>query len=282
MTKTHPRAGVIGWPVAHSRSPIIHRSWLDAYGIDGSYDLIPVPPQEIASFLANFADSGFVGANVTLPHKEAAFAAVGERCDPAARALGAVNTIWLEDGLLYGANTDVTGFLANLDTSAPGWDRDAGPALVLGAGGAARAIVHGLASRGFAPIHVVNRTEEKAEAVAAQFPGVARAAAWSNIALLVPTARIIVNTTSLGMKGQPDLVIDLSRARPDAVVSDTVYVPLETPLLREARRNGLVAVDGLGMLLHQAVPGFARWFGVTPKVTPELRDLILSDLGVAA
>ncbi|GLK83508.1 shikimate dehydrogenase [Ancylobacter defluvii] len=270
---------VIGHPVAHSRSPLIHGYWIAEHGIDGTYDRRDVPPEEIAGFLANFAAGDLVGANVTVPHKEAAFAAAVER-DPVAEALGAVNTLWLEEGRLYGANTDVHGFLANLDAAAPEWDRALDEAVVLGAGGAARAIVYGLIGRGIGRVTVANRTLSRAEALRAQFGDKVLPVDWRDLAGTLPSARLLVNTTSLGMKGQPPLDIDLSLLSPDAVVTDAVYVPLETPLLRAARARGLAAVDGLGMLLHQAVPGFARWFGVAPQVTPALRALAVEDLRV--
>ncbi|ODN72131.1 shikimate dehydrogenase [Methylobrevis pamukkalensis] len=274
------RAGVVGWPVAHSRSPLIHGHWLARHGIDGRYDRIPVAPDAIGTFLAGLKASGLRGANVTIPHKEAAFLAA-EVADPVASFLRAANTLWLEDGRLHAANTDVHGFLANLDDRAPGWDAAGGAALVLGAGGAARAIVYGLARRGFAPIRLVNRTRDRAEAIAGLFPGKVTVHGWDEVSQLVGEARLVVNTTSLGMKGEPPLDIDFSGARADLLVTDAVYVPLDTPLILAARAQGLATVDGLGMLLHQAVPGFERWFGVRPEVTPELREMILADLGAA-
>lgn len=271
-----PVACVIGWPIAHSRSPVIHRHWLKTLGIAGDYVARPVPPPEIAAFLADFANSGFVGGNVTVPHKEAAFAAAVER-DEAAEALGAVNTLWLDGGRLHGGNTDAEGFLANLDENAPGWDWP-GQAVVLGAGGAARAVIWSLVGRGFDPVLVFNRTASRAEALAERFGPTVRAAAWDAMPDALAEAQILVNTTSLGMTGQPPLELDLAAMRDEAVVNDLVYVPLETPLLAAARARGLAAVDGLGMLLHQAVPGFERWFGVRPTVTPELRALVVADL----
>ena len=265
-----PVACVIGWPVKHSRSPVIHRYWLSELGLDGDYVIQPVEPQRIAGFFAGFQSSGFVGCNVTVPHKEAAFAAVARR-EPAAEETGALNTIWIEDGRLVGTNTDPEGFLANLDEEAPGWDGTAGPAVVLGAGGAARAIVWALVRRGFAPVTVVNRTRERAAALAGRFGAPVAAAGWDSLPRLLGEARVLVNTTTLGMHGQPALAIDVARLPPDAVVSDLVYVPMETPLMTAAAACGLRAVGGLGMLLHQAVPGFAQWFGRRPAVTAELR-----------
>ena len=270
------RACIVGWPVKHSRSPVIHRFWLNELGIDGDYVLQPVEPENVARFFDGFAGSGYVGCNVTVPHKEAAFAAVAGM-DAAARAIGALNTLWLEDGRLLGANTDAPGFLASLDQSAPGWDAGKGAAVVLGAGGAARAVIYGLVSRGFAPVHVVNRTVERAEALAAHFGPNVRAAGWEELSRLMD-ADLLVNTTSLGMQGQPPLSIDLSPAKESLVVTDIVYIPLETPLLKLARDRGLRTVDGLGMLLHQAVPGFEKWFGHRPMVTPALRDAVLATM----
>src|SRR5690606_36492519 len=211
--------------------------------------------------------------------KEVAFAAV-DHADAVATALGAVNTIWLEDGRRLGSNTDAEGFVANLDQREPGFDAHPGAAIVLGAGGAARAVIWALKVRGFAPIHVVNRTRDLAEALADRFGADIRPAAWDELPRLLPEATILVNTTSLGMEGQPPLEIDLVPAQDGLFVTDIVYIPLETPLLKAARLRGLRTVDGLGMLLHQAVPGFERWFGVRPIVTPELRRLILADMGV--
>ncbi|MCS0495127.1 shikimate dehydrogenase [Ancylobacter sp. MQZ15Z-1] len=271
------RAAVIGHPVAHSRSPLIHGYWLKSHGIDGSYGLLDVAPGDIDRFLGDFAASGLVGANVTVPHKEAAFRAARE-LDPVAVALGAVNTLWLEDGRLCGANTDVHGFLANLDAAQPDWTRALGEAVVLGAGGAARGIIHGLLSRGLDRVVVANRTFARAEAMGAHFGPRVLPVEWRDMPARLAGCRLLVNTTSLGMKGQPPLDIDLSPLSPAALVTDIVYVPLVTPLLATARAQGLATVDGLGMLLHQAVPGFERWFGVRPQVTSELRELVLADL----
>jgi shikimate dehydrogenase len=270
---TKPIACVVGWPVKHSRSPVIHRFWLNQLGIDGDYVLHPVEPEKIASFFADFANSGFVGCNVTVPHKEAAFAAVARR-DAAATATGAFNTLWLEDGLLVGASTDPVGFLSNLDEETPGWDATAGPAVVLGAGGAARAIVWALLARGFAPVHVVNRDPARPKALAKLFGDTVKPARWADVPSLLRGARFLVNTTTLGMDGQPPLKIDLAPLPADAVVNDIVYVPMETGLMAAARARGLRVAGGLGMLLHQAVPGFERWFGTRPTVTPELRAAV--------
>ena len=264
-----PVACVIGWPVKHSRSPVIHRFWLNELGLDGDYVIQPVEPERIGDFFARLPQSGFVGCNVTVPHKEAAFAAVHRR-EAAAEETGALNTIWIEDGRLVGTNTDPLGFLANLDQEVPGWDADPGPAVVLGAGGAARAIVWALVRRGFAPVTVVNRTRARAEALAARFGPAVAIAGWESLPGLLANARMLVNTTTLGMHGQPALDVDITQLPPTAVVNDLIYVPMETPLIAGARAAGLAAVGGLGMLLHQAVPGFAHWFGRQPAVTPAL------------
>lgn len=270
-----PKACVIGWPVAHSRSPVIHRFWLNQLGIAGDYVAVAVPPEEITAFLQDFANKGFRGGNVTVPHKEAAFEAVDELAS-AAKAIGAVNTLWIERGKLFGDNTDSIGFLANLDDKVDSWDKESGAAVVLGAGGAARAIIYGLLQRGFAPIHLVNRTHSRAEALAERFGPQVRPAGWDDTDGLLGGARLLVNTTTLGMKGNPWPGLDLSRLPDDAVVTDLVYVPLETRLLAAARARGLRTADGLGMLLHQAVPGFARWFGQRPVVSPALRAAVLA------
>jgi shikimate dehydrogenase len=279
MTPAHrgkPRACVIGWPVAHSRSPMIHNFWLAQYGIDGSYERAAVAPAEFDGFVTSLAEHGFVGANVTLPHKERAFELCACVTETASR-LGAVNTLWLEDGRLHGDNTDGEGFLGALDQDASGWDAHKGAAVVLGAGGAARAIVDVLL-RGAERIVVVNRTRARAEEVAARGGRPVEVGDWDLRDDQLAGADLLVNTTSLGMIGQPALEIDLAALPERAVVCDIVYVPLETELLRRARARGLRGVSGLGMLLHQAVPGFRRWFGRTPVVTPDLRRLVEADI----
>ena len=272
-----PRAFIVGWPVAQSRSPLIHGHWLKLHGLAGSYERIAVPPEEIDDFLARLPASGLVGGNVTVPHKEAAFRIASER-DEVALATGAVNTLWIEAGKLCATNTDAPGFLANLDDRAAGWDADPGVAVVLGAGGAARAVVWGLLRRGFA-VRIVNRTLGRAEELAARFRVGASAHGFDELPRLLAEASLLVNTTSLGMVGKDDLAIDLGPLPDRALVTDAVYVPLVTPLLAAAEARGLRTVDGLGMLLHQAVGGFERWFGVRPTVTEELRALILADIG---
>jgi shikimate dehydrogenase len=268
-----PIACVVGWPVKHSRSPVIHRFWLNQLGIDGDYVLHPVEPEKIAAFFADFANSGFVGCNVTVPHKEAAFAGVARR-DPAAEATGALNTLWLENGVLVGASTDPVGFLSNLDEETPGWDANPGNAVVLGAGGSARAIVWALLSRGFAPVHVVNRDPARPKALVRLFGEQVKPARWADVPSLLRGARLLVNTTTLGMDGQPPLKIDLTPLPEDAVVNDIVYVPMVTGLIAAAKARNLRVAGGLGMLLHQAVPGFEHWFGTRPQVTPELRAAV--------
>jgi shikimate dehydrogenase len=271
------KACVIGWPIEHSRSPLIHGHWLARHGIDGSYTREAVQPGELEDFLSAMPDRGFKGCNVTLPHKEAALACA-HSADDAARAIGAANTLWFENGKLHASNTDAYGFLANLDAGAPGWDKDKSTALVLGAGGAARAVLHALASRSFRDIILVNRTRSRADALAAHFKGPVRVVDWVERDAHVKGSVLMVNTTTLGMTGQPPLELDLSSADEGSVVTDLVYVPLKTALLERAGAQDLRSVDGLGMLLHQAVPGFEKWFGVRPQVSDELRNLIVADL----
>ncbi|MGE5157450.1 MAG: shikimate dehydrogenase [Gemmatimonas sp.] len=275
-TETRPPAAcLIGWPAAHSRSPLIHHHWLRTLGIAGGYSIEAVPPEGFADFVLHLRDHGFVGANVTIPHKERALALSSP--DARARAVGAANTLWYEGSELRSTNTDVEGFINNLDASAPGWDRIE-DALVLGAGGASRAVVFGLLERGIARVHLANRTFERAQALADQFGTKVRPLPWQEIGGVLPHARLLVNTTSLGMQRQPALEIDVGRLPPHAVVSDLVYVPLETRLLAAARARGLKTADGLGMLLHQAVRGFELWFHKRPQVTAELRALVEADL----
>jgi shikimate dehydrogenase len=268
-------ACLIGWPAAHSRSPVIHKYWLTSFGIDGDYRIEAVKPEDFASFVARLGERGYTGANVTLPHKEHALKIAD--ADALARAVGAANTLWFDGTTLRATNTDVEGFIASLDASAPGWDK-ADEALVLGAGGAARAVVFGLIERGIKTIHLANRTLPRAEELARQFGAGVKPATWDRIAALLPRAGLLVNTTSLGMKGQPPLEINLDLLTAGATVSDAVSVPLETPLLNAARARGLATGDGLGMLLHQAVRGFSLWFDKRPAVTPELRALVEADL----
>jgi len=270
-----PAACLIGWPAAHSRSPLIHHYWLRTLGIEGGYVIEAVPPDEFQDFVFRLSLRGFVGANVTLPHKERALAL--SKPDARALAVGAANTLWYEAGELRSTNTDIEGFINNLDACAPGWDK-ASDALVLGAGGSSRAVVFGLLERGIKRVHLANRTIERARALADQFGASVHPIAWETIKDVLPRAGLLVNTTSLGMRGQPPLQIDVGLLPDNAVVADLVYVPLETPLLAAARARGLKVADGLGMLLHQAVRGFELWFGRRPEVTPELRALVEADL----
>ncbi len=276
------RAFVIGHPVAHSRSPLIHGHWLAEHGIAGSYERIDVAPDRLGAFIAAFPDQGFAGGNVTVPHKEAAFRLVQETTDTA-RRLGAVNTLSVgPDGRVCGHNTDGIGFVASLDEAVgPGWERAVGTAVVIGAGGAARAIVGGLLDRGITRIAVANRTAARSDAVRAFDPARVEPADLAALPRLMKRAGLVVNTTTLGMAGQPPLALDLAPLPETAIVADIVYVPAETPLLAAARARGLRVVPGLGMLLHQAVPGFASWFGVQPEVTAALRDRIAADIGGA-
>lgn len=276
MAEAARRAFVCGHPIKHSRSPLIHGHWLEKYGIDGSYEAIDVAPEAFAEFAAGLRRNGFAGGNVTVPHKEAAFAAVAER-DAAAEAIGAVNTLWFEDGRFSGGNTDAEGFAANLDERAPGW-ANAGAALVLGAGGAARAVIHALKVRGCADIRVTNRTVARARELADRFGAGVTAHPDAAAGELARDVGLAVNTTSLGMAGDEGLPLDPAHLPDHAVATDIVYVPLVTPFLAAAQARGLKTVDGLGMLLHQAVPGFERWFGVRPQVTAALRALVIADM----
>jgi len=270
-----PAACLIGWPAAHSRSPLIHHYWLRTLGIAGGYVIEAVPPADLRDFVLRLSLRGFVGANVTIPHKEAVLALSAP--DDRARAVGAANTLWFADGELRSTNTDVEGFINNLDACAPGWDA-AEEALVLGAGGSSRAVVFGLLERGIKRVHVANRTVERAGALASTFGGGVVPIEWRALNDVLPRARLLVNTTSLGMHGQPPLDVDVARLPQQAVVSDLVYVPLVTPLLAAAQARGLKTADGLGMLLYQAVRGFELWFGKRPEVTAELRALVEADL----
>jgi shikimate dehydrogenase len=276
---TRPSAAcLIGWPAAHSRSPLIHHYWLRALGIEGGYNIEAVPPEGFAEFVLHLAAHGFVGANVTIPHKERAL--VLTKPDARAQAVGAANTLWYEGGELRSTNTDIEGFIGNLDAAAAGWDKTE-DALVLGAGGSSRAVVFGLLDRGIKRVHLANRTPDRAHAIAAKFGEAVRPIPWGEITTVLPKAGLLVNTTSLGMRGQPPLALDIGLLSPHAIVADLVYVPLETALLKAARARGLTTADGLGMLLHQAVRGFELWFGQRPEVTPELRALVEADLAGA-
>jgi shikimate dehydrogenase len=277
MVKEVTRACIIGWPVAHSRSPLIHGYWLKKYGIAGSYDRQPVPPDDVAQFLSSIPAQGLAGCNVTLPHKEAAFAAAAH-ARPAAKAAKAANTLWVENGQLVADNTDGLGFANSLLAAHPKFRLGDATVSILGAGGAARGIAFTLIEQGVGEIRLFNRTRERAEAVAALFGSKVKAHDWHERAIRSQDASLLVNTTSLGMKGAGALAMDVSRLDGACIVADIVYLPLATPLLASARARGLATLDGLGMLLHQAVPGFEKWFGVRPEVTPELRALIERDI----
>lgn len=270
-------AGVMGWPVGHSRSPRLHSYWLAHYGIDGAYVPLPVAPENLERALRALPLLGFAGANLTVPHKEAALA-VMDRLEPAARRIGAVNTVIVRDGLLIGDNTDGFGFIESLFSSVPGWLPSAGPAVVIGAGGAARAIAATLLDRGVPALRLINRTMERAEALAQALGGPVSVHPWASRADVLGGASLLVNTTTLGMTGQPPLDLAINNLPHTAVVCDIVYVPLETKLLADARSHGNPAVDGLGMLLHQARPGFNAWFGLMPAVTAQLRAFVLQSL----
>lgn len=278
------KAAVLGWPIGHSRSPLIHGTWIEQYGLDARYDPIAVDPETADDWFARFRDHDLVGANVTIPHKETAFKACEHVSERAVR-LGAVNTLWLENGILHGMSTDGEGFTANLADRAPNW-RDhtkSNTALVLGAGGASRAIIDVLLDEDVEQVVLLNRTLERAEHLAVLFnatfgEGRVRSGTLSDFAQAAPDAGLLVNTTALGMSGQPQLTVPIETLADGATVADIVYTPLETALLAAARARHHPVVDGLGMLLHQAVPGFEKWFGLRPRVTPKLRQLVLDDI----
>ncbi len=282
LTGTSALAGLLGWPVAHSRSPRLHGFWLARHGVDGAYLPLPVEPARFAPAVRALADLGFRGANVTIPHKEAAFAAC-DVVEDAARRIGAVNTLIFRDGRIEGWNTDAAGFLDSLRDAAPGFDAASGPVVILGAGGGARAVAVALLEAGCPRLTLVNRTPARAEALARDLSdhGLGARLAVATAPPL-PDAALLVNTTSAGMAGHPPLDLDVAPLPGSAVVADIVYVPLETPLLAAARARGLRTVDGLGMLLHQARRGFHAWFGVDPTVDDALRDFVAGDIPRAA
>lgn len=274
MTK---KAFVIGHPIAHSRSPLIHGTWLAEYGIDGSYEAIDVAPAALPAFFDRLRSGEFAGGNVTIPHKEMVFD-LCDSVDDLARTIGAVNTIMVRDGRIYGTNTDYLGFLGNLDAGAPHWSEGVTDALVIGAGGAARAVLVALRERLRGTVHVLNRTLANAQALVAEIDGPFEAHGFDAFPALAPRIGLVVNTSSVGMHGSRFDWLDMSLLAPGTLVTDIVYAPLITPLLADAQARGLPVVDGLGMLLHQAVPGFAAWFSVTPEVTPQLRARIEGSL----
>jgi len=271
------KACVIGWPISHSRSPLIHGYWLQSMGLEGAYTKEAVEPHNVARFLGALAANGFSGCNVTVPHKEAALAAA-EIIDPSAAAVGAANTLWIENDRLHAANTDTYGFMTYLSACAPQWQDQPAPVAILGAGGAARAIVYGFLEAKVPHVRVFNRSLDRAEELVRHFGPRVSAHPWDDRNAKVSDCCVLVNTTSVGMKGEGSLGIDMSKLSRSCVVADIVYVPLETGLLRDAKAAGLATVDGLGMLLHQAVPGFENWFGERPAVTRELYDLIAADV----
>ena len=277
MTKSAKHAWVIGWPIEHSRSPAIHGYWLARYGIDGTYTKRAVPPDTVETFFTSLASEGLSGCNVTIPFKETAFRLVDER-DASATAVGAANTLWIEGGKLHASNTDTYGYMTYLGLEAEDWSRRDAPVSILGAGGAARAIIHGFLEAGVSEIRVFNRSAERAEVLAQAFGPRIKVMPWDQRSRASTEASVLVNTTSVGLKGAGSLDLDFTDFHPDCIVSDIVYAPLETGLIRDARRHGLRTVDGLGMLLHQAVPGFEKWFGVRPEVTDELYDRIAADI----
>jgi shikimate dehydrogenase len=271
------RACVVGWPIKHSRSPLIHNYWLKQHGIEGDYTKEAVEPERAESFFKSLSANGFAGCNVTLPYKETA-CRIASRRDAMAESIKAANLLYYDNGVLCASNTDVIGFLHNLDNQVPGWDKIGLPAAVLGSGGGARGILKGLLDRGFQSIRLANRTRERAESLASEYGAKVSVFAWEDRAEMLADCGLLVNTTSLGMKGNDPLEIELGAFSIPGVVCDIVYTPLETDLLRRAKEAGFHIADGLGMLLHQAVPAFEKWFGVRPEVTPELRALIVADL----
>jgi len=277
MTQPGKQACIIGWPVAHSRSPLIHGYWLEKYGIDGGYVRQPVRPDDVVAFLRSMPERGLAGCNVTIPHKETAYAAADEKL-PAARAVAAANTLWFEGDRLVAENTDGIGFMSDLAATFPSFDAKGCAAVVLGAGGAARAVVHALLEAGAREVRLFNRTRARADALARHFGPRVKPYDWRERIDRSREAGILVNATALGMKGGASLAMPLEQLDDACIVADLVYVPLITPLLTAAQQRGLATLNGLGMLLHQAVPGFAKWFGVTPEVTEELRALLVCDI----
>jgi shikimate dehydrogenase len=271
-------AFVTGWPVKHSRSPMIHNYWLKQFGIAGSYRAEAVTEADFPAFIRSLRDgsSGYRGGNVTIPHKELAFK-LADRPDELAEELGASNTLWMEEGILHATNTDGYGFTANLDDRHSGWDR-ADRAVIFGAGGASRAVIQAVRDRGIGEIHVVNRTLPRAKELADRFGAKVHAHPLEALNEVMAGAGLFVNTTSLGMDGSPAPDVNFSPLRSGAVVTDIVYIPLKTPLLTQAEEQGFPIVDGLGMLLHQAVPGFEKWFGRRPTVDAALRDIVIADM----
>jgi shikimate dehydrogenase len=267
-------AGVMGWPVLHSRSPLIHNYWFEEHGLVGQYLPLEIPPDRLAAALRALPALGFSGCNLTIPHKERALEIVDD-VDETARCIGAISCVVARsDGTLLGSNNDAFGFIESVNETQPGWRADRGPIAVVGAGGGARAVVWSLADRGAREIRLINRSQDRAGALAAEFGPPVQVLSWSERADALADVAMLVNTTSLGMVGQPGLDLDLAALPRRALVVDIVYTPLETPLLAAARRRGNATLNGLGMLLHQARPAWRAWFGVDPAVTPELRALV--------
>jgi len=275
MSTSPKKAGVVGWPIDQSKSPIIHGHWLEKLGISGSYEKIAIKPENFETDIRALISDGYRGCNVTIPHKEAALV-MADVVSDRAKAIGASNTLVFKDGKIHADNTDGVGFISNLKQLAPKWDAKRGPALALGAGGAARAIVYSLLQEGAPSVVIANRTQEKAQVLADFFGDQVTAIAMDQVSDVLGETQTLVNTTSLGMVGQPALVLDISKLPKTALVTDIVYNPLETDLLKQGKSLGLMTVDGIGMLLHQAVPGFEAWFGAHPTVDDILREKVLS------
>lgn len=275
---TTKKAFVIGHPIAHSKSPLIHGHWITTFGLDASYEAIDVSPENLRAFVEDLRQGAFVGGNATIPHKEALIALCDD-IDPQALQIGAINTLVATNGRVHGSNSDYIGFLANLDAGAPGWDQELETVIVLGAGGASRAIVAALLQRGVKTIALLNRNLARAEALASHFGSSVVAAGLGDFDRFAPQTGLVVNTSAVGMHGTRFEDFLLAALPGHAVVNDIVYTPLITPLLADAEARGLRTVDGLGMLLHQAVPGFSAWFGIEPKVTADLRIKILRSMG---
>lgn len=271
------RSCVVGWPVEHSRSPLIHNYWLKSLGIDGAYTKEEVHPKDLQQFLKSLQNRGYLGCNITIPHKEAALTLVDFK-DKAATQIGAINTVWIEDNKLCATNTDATGFITYLDKQASRWRNQDAPIVILGAGGAAKAIVYAFLENGIDRIHIYNRTLSRGEELAAHFGSKVRIFPWSEREKGSSFCSVLVNTTSIGMKGQGDIGINFKNFSSNVIVCDIVYVPLETNFIKDAKQHGLCTVDGLGMLLHQAVPGFEKWFGFRPKVTDALFQIVTEDI----
>ncbi len=270
------KAGVIGWPIEQSRSPLIHGHWLQQHNIDGSYEKYAVAPEDLKSFIAQLATKNINGINVTIPHKEHVIK-LADKITDTTKAIGAANTLWFENNQLIADNTDSYGFITHLKKSAPHWHANT-PAMILGAGGAARAIIHALQKEGVPEIYLTNRTITRAENLAEEFGPPVKVIAWQEKEQHLAQTHLLVNSTSLGMTGKPPLEINIETMPASATVYDIVYAPLETKLLSTAKSLGFTPIDGLGMLLHQAVPGFEQWFGTRPDVTDELRQMIVKDL----